>query len=199
MKRQTIWLLTMLSLVVVLSVYYVTTPDQSNTANFMKMSGTQDSASLDSTSKNNEGKSKETGNKTTEKSSEKTKTDLSKKQQNSNADEVMLKQRMDQEDSRGQQIDEYQSVVDSATASVQQKSEALMKLQTLEALSAKEENVETMIKGVGYKDALVRADNNEVRVTVKSKAHSRKAANEIIQMTRSELGDKLVVVDFQTK
>ncbi len=32
LKKQTVWLLTMLSLVVVLSVYYVTTPDKMNTA-----------------------------------------------------------------------------------------------------------------------------------------------------------------------
>ncbi|MGR5918209.1 SpoIIIAH-like family protein [Bacillus pacificus] len=32
LKKQTVWLLTMLSLVVVLSVYYVTTPEKMNTA-----------------------------------------------------------------------------------------------------------------------------------------------------------------------
>ncbi|MBP0724414.1 SpoIIIAH-like family protein [Bacillus sp. RG28] len=194
MKRQTIWLLTMLSLVVVLSVYYVTTPNQTNTANFMKMSGKQDLSSLDSTSNVNSDKTKETSNK----SSEKTKP-TAKKQNAINADEVMEKQRMDQEDTRSQQIEEYKSVVDSATATAQQKSEALSKVQTLEALSAKEQNVEEMIKSAGYKDALVQANDNEVRVTVKSKTHSRKAANDIIQMTRSELGEKLVEVDFQTK
>jgi len=183
----------MLSLVVVLSIYYVTTPDQTNTANFMKMSGTQDLSSLDSTSKVNADKTKETSNKSSEK------TNQSGKKQEASADDVMEKQRMDQEDNRSQQIEEYNTVVNSATASAQQKSEALSKVQTLQALSAKEQNVEEMIKSAGYKDALVSSEENEIRVTVKSNSPSRKAANDIIQMTRSELGNKLVQVDFQTK
>jgi len=107
---------------------------------------------------------------------------------------------MEQEDKRAQLKEELQTTIDSATASAEEKSQAFTSLKELQTLTALEADVETMIKESGYKDALVRADSNEVNVSVKStKKHSKAAANEIIQMARSVLGEKLVIVTFQTK
>lgn len=182
MKKQTIWLLTMLSLVVVLSVYYVTTPDQMKTAGIMNMTSNN---SLDSTPTTDTNK-KDNGKETTSKED--------------TTNEVFLKQRMEQEDQRAQLLEEFKTTADSATASAEERSEAVIKIKELQTLTAQEADVETMIKGSGYKDALVRADSSEVNVSVKStKKHSKEAANEIIQMVRSVLGEKLVIVTFQTK
>ncbi|WP_088072851.1 SpoIIIAH-like family protein [Gottfriedia luciferensis] len=188
MKKQTIWLLTMLSLVVVLSVYYVTTPDNLKTTGFMNMNNNTDTASLDSTPK-------DTKKTDTKKQNDKE----TSTQQNGSTNDIFLKQRMEQEDQRSQLIDEYQATVDSATASAQEKSKAFTSMNELQKLTALESDVETMIKEAGYKDALVRADKNQVKVDVTSSKPSRKAANDIIQMTRSVLGEKLVVVKFQIK
>lgn len=182
MKKQTIWLLTMLSLVVVLSVYYVTTPDQIKTAGYMNMTSNKESNPLDSTPNDT------------------SKTDKNSQTANVGSnDEVFLKQRMEQEDQRSQLIDEYKATVASATSTAEEKSVANAKMTELMQLNALETDVETMIKEAGYKDALVRANNSEVQVDVKSSKPSRKAANDIIQMTRSVLGEKLVVVNFVTK
>lgn len=183
MKRQTIWLLTMLSLVVVLSVYYVTTPDQLKTTSLLNMTNNESASNLDSTPKNTD---KKDNGKETSASEEST-------------TEIFLKQRMEQEDLRSQLIEEYQATVDSATASAEEKSEAFTSMKELQKLTALESDVEVMIKEAGYKDALVRASENEVKVSVKSAKHDRKTANEIIQMTRSILGEKLVSVTFQAK
>ncbi|WP_129688491.1 SpoIIIAH-like family protein [Gottfriedia acidiceleris] len=198
MKKQTIWLLTMLSLVVVLSVYYVTTPDNLKTTSFMNMNNSTNTDSLDSTPKD----TKKTDSKT---DTSKQNSDTSKQNdketasQENSTSEVFLKQRMEQEDQRSQLIDEYKATVDSATASAQEKSEAFTNMNELQKLTALESDVETMIKEAGYKDALVRSDKDEVKVDVTSAKPSRKAANDIIQMTRSVLGEKLVVVKFQVK
>ncbi|PGL72407.1 SpoIIIAH-like family protein [Bacillus sp. AFS055030] len=191
MKKQTIWLLTMLSLVVVLSVYYVTTPDNLKTTSFMNMNTNTNTDSLDSTPKDAK---KTDANTATSKHNDKETTS----QENSTS-EVFLKQRMEQEDQRSQLIDEYKATVDSATASAQEKSEAFTNMNELQKLTALESDVEAMIKEAGYKDALVRSDKDEVKVDVTSAKPSRKAANDIIQMTRSVLGEKLVVVKFQVK
>lgn len=198
MKKQTIWLLTMLSLVVVLSVYYVTTPDNLKTTSFMNMNNSTNTDSLDSTPKD----TKKTDSKT---DTSKQNSDTSKQNDKETASkenstsEVFLKQRMEQEDQRSQLIDEYKSTVDSATASAKEKSDAFTNMNELQKLTALESDVETMIKEAGYKDALVRSDKDEVKVDVTSAKPSRKAANDIIQMTRSVLGEKLVVVKFQVK
>ncbi|MFB7140257.1 SpoIIIAH-like family protein [Gottfriedia sp. NPDC056225] len=187
MKKQTIWLLTMLSLVVVLSVYYVTTPDKLKTTSFMDMNNNTDTSSLDSTPKD------------TKKSDSSKQNDKETTSQENSTSEVFLKQRMEQEDQRSQLIDEYKATVDSATATAEEKSEAFTNMNELQKLTALESDVETMIKEAGYKDALVRTDKDEVKVDVTSSKASRKAANDIIQMTRSVLGEKLVVVQFQVK
>ncbi|MES9682223.1 stage III sporulation protein AH [Bacillus sp. AFS001701] len=198
MKKQTIWLLTMLSLVVVLSVYYVTTPDNLKTTSFMNMNNSTNTDSLDSTPKD----TKKTDSKTdtSKQNSDTTKqNDKETASKENSTSEVFLKQRMEQEDQRSQLIDEYKATVDSATASAQEKSEAFTNMNELQKLTALESDVESMIKEAGYKDALVRSDKDEVKVDVTSAKPSRKAANDIIQMTRSVLGEKLVVVKFQVK
>lgn len=204
MKKQTIWLLTMLSLVVVLSVYYVTTPDNLKTTSFMNMNNNTNTDSLDSTPKDTKKTESNTDSKTDSKTNT-SKTNTSKQNdketasQENSTSEVFLKQRMEQEDQRSQLIDEYKSTVDSATASAKEKSDAFTNMNELQKLTALESDVETMIKEAGYKDALVRSDKDEVKVDVTSAKPSRKAANDIIQMTRSVLGEKLVVVKFQVK
>ncbi|PEJ56999.1 stage III sporulation protein AH [Bacillus sp. AFS002410] len=192
MKKQTIWLLTMLSLVVVLSVYYVTTPDNLKTTSFMDMNNNTDTSSLDSTPKDSTPKD-------TKKSDSSKQGDKETTSQENSTSEVFLKQRMEQEDQRSQLIDEYKATVDSATATAEEKSVAFTNMNELQKLTALESDVETMIKEAGYKDALVRTDKDEVKVDVTSSKASRKAANDIIQMTRSVLGEKLVVVQFQVK
>ncbi|MEH7350579.1 SpoIIIAH-like family protein [Gottfriedia acidiceleris] len=209
MKKQTIWLLTMLSLVVVLSVYYVTTPDNLKTTSFMNMNNNTNTDSLDSTPKDTKKTDSNTDSKTDSKTNTSktntSKTNTSKQNdketasQENSTSEVFLKQRMEQEDQRSQLIDEYKSTVDSATASAKEKSDAFTNMNELQKLTALESDVETMIKEAGYKDALVRSDKDEVKVDVTSAKPSRKAANDIIQMTRSVLGEKLVVVKFQVK
>ncbi|PEL11268.1 SpoIIIAH-like family protein [Bacillus sp. AFS017336] len=197
MKKQTIWLLTMLSLVVVLSVYYVTTPDNLKTTSFMDMNNNTDTSSLDSTPKDST--PKDSTPKDTKKSDSSKQGDKETTSQENSTSEVFLKQRMEQEDQRSQLIDEYKATVDSATATAEEKSVAFTNMNELQKLTALESDVETMIKEAGYKDALVRTDKDEVKVDVTSSKASRKAANDIIQMTRSVLGEKLVVVQFQVK
>ncbi|MFF3022801.1 SpoIIIAH-like family protein [Gottfriedia sp. NPDC057948] len=205
MKKQTIWLLTMLSLVVVLSVYYVTTPDNLKTTSFMNMNNSTNTDSLDSTPKDTKKTDSKTDTSKQNSDTSKQNSDTSKQNDKETASkenstsEVFLKQRMEQEDQRSQLIDEYKSTVDSATASAKEKSDAFTNMNELQKLTALESDVETMIKEAGYKDALVRSDKDEVKVDVTSAKPSRKAANDIIQMTRSVLGEKLVVVKFQVK
>ena len=64
-------------------------------------------------------------------------------------------------------------------------------------METKQELLETVIKSQGgYKDALVRADGTDIKVTVKAAKHSQKEANKIIQLVRSEGGSKDVGVNL---
>jgi len=189
LKKQTVWLLTMLSLVVVLSVYYVTTPDgmKDNVA-FVNQDGNKTANLEDGKTANNDEGAKV---KTEEADDETLTSSIS-------SDDVFTALRMEIEDQRNRLREELNAIVASTSATAEQKSEALDKIQKLSTLAEKEAMLETLIKSKGYEDVLVRADEEQVRVIIKAKDRSTKAANEIMQLVYSEIREvRDVAVEFQ--
>jgi len=208
LKKQTVWLLTMLSLVVVLSVYYVTTPDKMNTASpatgekiGQEKQGTDKAVTNEAPKETpkKENTSKETINKETDKK-ENAKKETSKKEGNvsvQSSDENFTALRMQMEDQRSEQKAKLQEVMSSTKASATEKNKAKENFDAITTMETKQELLETVIKSQGgYPDALVRADGTDIRVTVKAAKHSQKEANKIIQLVRSEGGSKDVGVKF---
>ncbi|HDR8242986.1 stage III sporulation protein AH [Bacillus thuringiensis] len=208
LKKQTVWLLTMLSLVVVLSVYYVTTPDKMNTASpatgekiGQEKQGTDKAVTNEAPKETpkKENTSKETTNKETDKK-ENTKKETSKKEGNvsvQSSDENFTALRMQMEDQRSEAKAKLQEVMNSSKSSATEKSKAKNNFDAITTMETKQELLETVIKSQGgYPDALVRADGTDIRVTVKAAKHSQKEANKIIQLVRSEGGSKDVGVKF---
>ncbi|WP_379966436.1 SpoIIIAH-like family protein [Ectobacillus sp. sgz5001026] len=178
LKKQTVWLLTMLSLVVVLSVYYVTTPDGQN-SNVV-------TSPVNPPAKDKNQTEKDTSNKS----------DPAKQTTNSTGDEQFAQLRLELEDKRNQAKEQLQEVMTSTSSSADDKSKAMDQLQQLNDVATKEVLIETLIKSEGYKDALVRADGSDVRITVKATQQSSKDANKIIQLVKGEIGPKNVAVKF---
>ncbi|ANS50058.1 MULTISPECIES: SpoIIIAH-like family protein [Bacillus] len=208
LKKQTVWLLTMLSLVVVLSVYYVTTPDKMNTASpatgekiGQEKQGTDKAVTNEAPKETpkKENTSKETTNKETDKK-ENAKKETSKKEGNvsvQSSDENFTALRMQMEDQRSEAKAKLQEVMSSTKASATEKNKAKENFDAITTMETKQELLETVIKSQGgYPDALVRADGTDIRVTVKAAKHSQKEANKIIQLVRSEGGSKDVGVKF---
>ncbi|MEK3931450.1 SpoIIIAH-like family protein [Bacillus sp. FSL R7-0642] len=212
LKKQTVWLLTMLSLVVVLSVYYVTTPDKMNTASpatgekiGQEKQGTDKVVTNEAPKETpkKENTSKETSNKETNKETNKKESaqkETSKKDANvtvQSSDENFTALRMQMEDQLSEQKSRLQEVMNSAKSSATEKSKAKDNFDAITTMETKQELLETVIKSQGgYKDALVRADGTGIKVTVKAAKHSQKEANKIIQLVRSEGGSKDVGVKF---
>ncbi|MFB4346158.1 MULTISPECIES: SpoIIIAH-like family protein [Bacillus] len=212
LKKQTVWLLTMLSLVVVLSVYYVTTPDKMNTASpatgekiGQEKQGTDKAVTNEAPKETpkKENTNKETSNKETNKGTDKKESatkETSKKEANvtvQSSDENFTALRMQMEDQRSEQKARLQEVMNSAKSSATEKSKAKDNFDAITTMETKQELLETVIKSQGgYKDALVRADGTDIKVTVKAAKHSQKEANKIIQLVRSEGGSKDVGVKF---
>ncbi|AFQ10749.1 TPA: SpoIIIAH-like family protein [Bacillus pacificus] len=212
LKKQTVWLLTMLSLVVVLSVYYVTTPEKMNTASpatgekiGQEKQGTDKAVTNEAPKETpkKENTSKETSNKETNKETDKKESatkETSKKEANvtvQSSDENFTALRMQMEDQRSEQKAKLQEVMSSTKASATEKNKAKENFDAITTMETKQELLETVIKSQGgYKDALVRADGTDIKVTVKAAKHSQKEANKIIQLVRSEGGSKDVGVKF---
>ncbi|WP_102274615.1 SpoIIIAH-like family protein [Cytobacillus massiliigabonensis] len=178
LKKQTVWLLTMLSLVVVLSVYYITSPEQ----RVNDLANTEEKAEQ----KNDEAVT--TDNTDTD-------SDIIT---NAAGDEKFEALRIQLTEERDRTKEELQTVMGTTDLPAEEISDAKDQIDKLDELAEKEYILETLIKAMNYEDVLVRADDKNVQVTVKAEKLSRTQANEIIRQVKSEIGDlQLVTVEFQ--
>ncbi|MFK9093229.1 SpoIIIAH-like family protein [Bacillus salipaludis] len=178
LKKQTVWLLTMLSLVVVLSVYYITSPEQKN----------NDLAAVQQKGKDqNQGKTK------TE--AKDGKTVVSSVAGDSAFEEL----RMKLEDLRSEHQEELTTQLASTDLSADERSKVKDQMNKLNKVAQSEELLETFIKTMGFDDVLVRADGPKVIVTVKSKKKpSASEANKIMLEVKKEIDEtNYVAVEYQ--
>ncbi|MGV3487620.1 MAG: SpoIIIAH-like family protein [Tuberibacillus sp.] len=170
LKKQTVWLLTMLSLIVVLSVYYVTTP-----------SGTPS----------------ETANVT---NSKKASTDKATGMTASvSGSDLFAEYRLDRDQNHHDLAEKLQSAMTSKDATAVEVSKAQDQLKSIDTLASKEKMLEDMIMSKGYDDAVVDASHNgEVNVYVQADSLSNAQANEIIKMVYDQLGTDDVRITYES-
>ncbi|MFT4415633.1 SpoIIIAH-like family protein [Fredinandcohnia humi] len=187
LKKQTVWLLTMLSLVVVLSVYYITTPQNNNEDLAFEQEKEEDKKNVETTTENKDGSSvtveeDEEGNVISSVSS----------------DDLFAALRLEIDEQRSKLRSTLEEMTASKDLSAEQKNQAYEDLKKLEEIESKEKIIEMLIKGDNYEDALVRVEGDKIKITVKSKESSKQAANDILRLVRSELGDlQNVAVEFE--
>jgi len=182
LKKQTVWLLTMLSLMIVLSVYYMISP------------GSDDLAFIDDGQETEQEAVPTTAGVPQETDDQAEVGDMS----NIGGDELFTTIRMELQDERSMQKDRLTDVVASSDASSEEKDQALREIDNLEEISTKEAILEeTIVSANGYDDVLVRADEETVHVHVKVDELSGTEANNIMQMVRDEFGEVTVDVNFQ--
>ncbi len=173
LKKQTVWLLTMLSLIVVLSVYYVTTPTQAPTAANNAKQGQQTSASNQAQNVSNK---------------------------ISAADNVFASYKLKRDQQMTAEAQQYQQVIASDKSSATEVSQANSQLKALDDQSKQETMLENEIISKGFgKDAVVTTDGAYATVYVKAKSLSSKQASQIMAMVvKSPLGVQFANVKFQT-
>jgi stage III sporulation protein AH len=214
LKKQTVWLLTMLSLVVVLSVYYITSPEQQQN----ELAAVDQEEEKEQTEETAEEplKENEETNTDTEKApdTDANKTETNEKQTNemeakdavdkdaeiiTNAagDEVFETMRIQLLDERSQMKEELEKKIGSTELSAEERSQAKEQMDELNEIAQKELLLETLLKAKNYDDVLVQADDRQVNITVKAEEQSKEEANKIMQTVRSELGPLHAVVEFQ--
>ena len=219
LKKQTVWLLTMLSLVVVLSVYYITSPEQQQNelaAVDQEEEKEQTEETVEEPLKDNEESNTDTekeaqpdANETETieiETNEKQATDIEVKDAvdkdaeiitNAAGDEVFETMRMQLLDERSQMKEELEKKIGSTELSAEERSQAKEQMDELNEIAQKELLLETLLKAKNYNDVLVQADDTQVNITVKAEKQSKAEANKIMQTVRSELGPLHAVVEFQ--
>lgn len=182
LKKQTVWLLTMLSLIIVLSVYYMTS-DQEDIAYI----DTNDSSLQETAQQDDQEESADHEDVDIESMSE------------MHGSELFTTIRMELEDERNLKKDRLKEIVASSSATAQEINEALNEMDELEKIQTKETILQETILSANdrYEDVLVRAEDEKVHVHVMTDELSKNEAVQIMQMVKDELGDVRVDVNFQ--
>ncbi|WP_276734536.1 stage III sporulation ratchet engulfment protein SpoIIIAH [Bacillus sp. (in: firmicutes)] len=214
LKKQTVWLLTMLSLVVVLSVYYIMSPESKNAVQMKSEKSASDSgevatekAPAKQDTKEKSGTETETekedGTKGTKDSSADKETSAEASEKGTVVtetadDDLFTTYRLDLEDARSKEREELNAIVSSDDATAKEKSEAYDKMTALSEVEGTEKQLETLIKTQGYEDALVNAEGDKINITVKADKHSKSKATAIIDLVAKEIKTmKDVAVTFE--
>ncbi|MEB2490604.1 SpoIIIAH-like family protein [Peribacillus frigoritolerans] len=192
LKKQTVWLLTMLSLVVVLSVYYLTAPEE----NAADMTATEQMEQEENKTET------KTENKAETKGENKSEKETSKNTEGSSvtiaSGDEFESLRMQIEDERAKLNEELTAKMGNTELSAEERDEAYAKIEQLSETKVKENIIENLIVAMDYNAALVRVDGTDVKVSVKADKQTKTEANNIIRLVRKEVSDaQNVVVDFQ--
>jgi stage III sporulation protein AH len=179
LKKQTVWLLTMLSLMIVLSAYYIMS-DKENLA-YIQTEGdmAEQTANQEDMDENDIDVEniKEVGK-----------------------SEFLTMIRMELEDERNLKKDRLKDIVASSNATTTEINEALNEIDEIEKLGTKESILQDTIlsKYNDFSDVLVRTDKDKVHVHVITDNLDKQEAVQIMQLVRDELGRNIPVdVDHQ--
>ena len=171
-NKQKLWFLTLFSLILVLSVYYITMPSE-----------------LLTTAKVND-KTEEKNKKANIKTNKiKTKVD--------NANSLTALQ-VELDEERQALAAEYNEVLTNKDTSTEENNNAYNGLKEIDNVKAKEEDLEKKLKKEFKLDSFIKIDGSKISVTIKKKDHDYSLANNIMRLISKEFKTKVYVsVKFQ--
>lgn len=170
MNKQSMWFLTLFSLILVLSIYYVTMPNElllQNNSSYISgedevddvLYETEDDEVLITISESEE--------------------------------VVALK--VEHEEAVMKEISELQQQMLSEDITVDEKNSAFEQIQLLTSLQGKEEKIEEKLKNTYKVDNFVEIDNSIVRVVVAKREHDVNLANDMMKSVQEEFDTKMYI------
>lgn len=175
MNKQNLWFLTLFSLILVLSVYYITMPNELLLTNNSAIIG-EDSNTSDVI--------KETEEKEAVVAVEES--------------EILTALRVNLEEERATKKKELQSLLTDNSITTEEKNNAYVELQVLNQLSGKESALENKIKQKYKLSAFIKVQDNEITVVIDSDKHDTTLANNIMRSIQEEYDKKMyITVQFK--
>lgn len=163
-NKKSIWFLTLFSLILVLSIYYITMPSE-----------------LLLTTKENYNQQKET-----KETDEETKVTMKES-------DLLTSLRVEANDEMVKEMDELKAILTSKDASSEEKNNAFDRMKELNSVRGKEETLEKKIKDEFKLDSFVKIDGNQIRVVVHIETLDKKTANNIMRSIQSNFEEKMYI------
>lgn len=163
-NKQSLWFLTLFSLILVLSVYYITMPNElllTNNSNY-----------TEETSK--------------EENEETTKVTITES-------ETLVSMRVSLEEEREETMADLKGTLTSETATSEEKNNAYEQIKYLTDVKGKEEAIEQKIKTNFSLDSFVKIDHNEIKVVAVKQEHDTTLANNIMRLIQEEFEEKVYI------
>lgn len=168
-NKKSLWFLTLFSLILVLSIYYITMPSEL----------------LLTTNKNVNASGEE------KKNNDKTEVKIEES-------DLLVALRVESDEAMNKEIENLQEVLTDSKTSVDDKNKAYDKIKEINDNRGCEEKLENQIKETFKLDSFIKINDNQIQVTVKSEDESNKLANNIMRTIQSNFNDsKYITVKFQ--
>ena len=166
-NKKSIWFLTLFSLILVLSVYYVTMPSE--------LLLTNNNSYVGKTEENAETTGKEEPTVEVKESS------------------VLVALRVEAEEKMLEEIESLNKIINSAESSTDEKNTAYEKMKNLNVTRGEEERLEKQINETYNLKSFVKVDNNQIRVVIDSKEHNASMANNIMRTIQSNYDNQMYI------
>lgn len=163
-NKKSIWFLTLFSLILVLSVYYITMPSElllNTNGNYTKEKDNTETTS---------GKEPEVVEST-----------------------VLVALRVEAEEELKKEMQQLQTILTNTSSSTDQKNEAYNKMKDLNVKRGEEDKLESKIKEVYNLEAFVKVKDDNIEVVVKSKDHSKELANKIMRTLQENFEKEMYI------
>ena len=166
-NKQGLWFLTLFSLILVLSVYYITMPNEIFKSEEIKKETTNEESEKDTSQVNS---------------------------QNTSYIET-LKVELDSE--RAEILDTLQAVLNDKSKTSEEKNRAYEEMKEINDAKAIEETITNKIKDEYSLNSYVKQDDSKIEVVVEGKEHDVKLANKIMRTVQSEFDEpKSISIKF---
>lgn len=168
-NKQSLWFLTLFSLILVLSVYYITMPNE--------LLLTNNSTYITKTEK--------------EEQTEKTGVVVEES-------ELLVAMRVNLEEERAMKKSDLEGLLTSNETTAQEKNEALEELKYLNFLTGQEESLEAKLKTELEIDSFIEIDGTQITVVAVRDKHDSDLANKIMRTIQSAYDEKMyITVKFE--
>ena len=169
-NKKNLCFLTLFSLILVLSVYYITMPSE-----LLLNNGYLNEKIVSNEIEDNE--------------------DLEVSIEES---EILVALRVEAEEQMLSEIDELKSVLTNVDSTVDEKNNAFEKMKALNMSKSEEAKLESLIKTTYNLEAFVKKNGDQIRVVVASDKHDTTLANNIMRTVQKEFDNKMYIsVKFQ--
>ena len=162
-NKKSLWFLTLFSLILVLSVYYVTMPSELLIANNVS----------------------EVANKTSKEETNEV-VEITES-------EIITSLRVEAEEEVSKQLDELKDILTDSKSTVEQKNNAFEKMKLLNITKGEEENLEAKILEEFSLKAFVKIDGDQIRVVVSADKLDATTANNIMRSIQSNYDKKMYI------